>query len=276
VAVVLGLLAALAYGTSDFIGGRTTQRSTPWAVVAWGQLVALIGMAVALPFVPGHVTSGAVLWGLLAGVGSAIGSIALYRGLSTARMNVVAPLSGVMAAAVPVLVGLATGERPRLLALVGVAIALLAIVLVSLTPSEDGTERSSGIPEGLVAGGAFGLLFIGLQRPSSDTGAWPLLLCEVAAVTLVITVAVVTGHSLRPRPRTWTGTASSGALALAATLLYLFSTRHGLLSIVAVLVSLYPAVTVVLAAVVLHERSTRPQVVGMLGAAAAVALIAIG
>ncbi len=275
-AVVLGLLAALAYGTSDFIGGRTTQRSTPWAVVAWGQAVALIGIAIAVPLAPGHFTSSAALWGVLAGLGSAIGSIALYRGLSTARMNVVAPLSGVMAAAVPVLVGLATGERPRLLALIGVAVALVAIVLVSLTPSSDGVERSSGIPEGLVAGGAFGLLFIGLQRPGSDSGAWPLFLCESAAVALVVAAALVAGHSLRPRPRTMTGTVTSGALALAATLLYLVSTRHGLLSIVAVLVSLYPAVTVVLAAVVLHERSTRLQVMGMLGAAAAVALIAIG
>jgi drug/metabolite transporter (DMT)-like permease len=152
---------------------------------------------------------------------------------------------------------------------------MIAIVLVSLTPSDDGTERSSGIPEGLVAGGAFGLLFIGLQRPGSDSGTWPLVMCEVAAVASVITAALVTGQSLRPRPRTMTGTVTAGALALAATLLYLFSTRHGLLSIVAVLVSLYPAITVVLAAVVLHERSTRTQVVGMLGAAAAVALIAV-
>jgi drug/metabolite transporter (DMT)-like permease len=273
-AVVFGLLAALAYGASDFVGGHTTKRSNPWTVVACSQTVAMVGVLIAIPFLPGQLTVSAVLWGGLAGVGSAVGSIALYRGLSSARMNVVAPLSGVMAAAVPVLVGLVTGERPHLLALIGVIIALAAIVLVSLSRSTDSARRSSGVVEGLVAGGGFALLFIGLQRPGRHTGIWPLTMAEVVAVAVVVTATVIGGHPLRPAPRTVLGTGTAGVLAFAATLLYLLSTRHGLLSIVAVLVSLYPALTVILAAVVLHERSTRVQLAGMLAAAAAVGLIA--
>ncbi|HEX3816566.1 MAG TPA: DMT family transporter [Mycobacteriales bacterium] len=275
-AVVLGLLAALAYGASDFIGGHTTKRSNPWTVVALSQTVAMVGVLLAIPFLPGRLGVAAVLWGGLAGLGSAVGSIALYRGLATARMNVVAPLSGVMAAAVPVIVGLVTGERPHQLALIGVVIALVAIVLVSLSPSADGAARSSGVVEGLVAGGAFALLFIGLQRPGSHAGIWPLAVAEVVAVAVVVTATIVGGYPLRPAPKTVVGTGVAGILAFAATLLYLLSTRHGLLSIVAVLVSLYPALTVILAAVVLHERSTRIQLAGMLAAIAAVALIAVG
>jgi drug/metabolite transporter (DMT)-like permease len=275
VAVVLGLLAAIAYGASDFIGGHTSTRVSPWPVLVWGQLVALVGMLIALPFLPGHVSGSTLMWGLLAGVGSGIGSIALYHGLSSARMNVVAPLSGVVAAALPVLVGLATGDRPHALALSGVALALGAIVLVSLTRAEDEPGRSSGVVEGLVAGLGFALLFIGLQRPGSKAGAWPLLLAEIAAVSVIFGAALGTGQPIRLVRHAFSGTAAAGVLAFAATLLYLISTRHGLLSIVAVLVSLYPALTVILAAVVLRERSTRLQVAGMLGAALSVALIAL-
>jgi drug/metabolite transporter (DMT)-like permease len=204
-----------------------------------------------------------------------MGSIALYHGLSSARMNVVAPLSGVVAAALPVLVGLATGDRPHALALSGVALALGAIVLVSLTRAEDEPGRSSGVVEGLLAGLGFALLFIGLQRPGSHAGAWPLLFAEIAAVTIIFIAALSTGQRVRLTRHAMVGTGAAGALAFAATLLYLISTRHGLLSIVAVLVSLYPALTVILAAVVLRERSTRLQVAGMLGAALSVALIAL-
>jgi len=275
VAVVLGLIAAFAYGISDFVGGHTSARFNLWAVVAWGQSLALVGMVVALPFLPGQLTAAAGIWGVLAGIGSGVGSIALYRGLAGARMNVVAPLSGVLAAALPVLFGLATGERPHPIALGGVVLALGAIVLVSLTRAEDTPGRSSGVPEGLVAGLGFAVLFVGLQRPGGKTGAWPLLLAEVASVTLIFTVALLRREALRLARGALPGTVVSGALAFAATLLYLLSTRHGLLSIVAVLVSLYPALTVILAAIVLHERSTRLQVTGMIGAAVSVALIAM-
>ena len=274
-AVVLGLLAALAYGISDFVGGRTSARFNVWAVVAWGQSVALVGMLVALPFLPGRITASAVIWGALAGLGSGVGSIALYRGLATARMNVVAPLSGVVAAALPVLFGLVVGERPHPIALGGVVLALGAIVLVSLARAEDCSERSSGVVAGLLAGLGFALLFVGLQRPGDQAGARPLLFAEIAAVSLIFGTALVKRAPLRLPRGALAGTGVAGALAFAATLLYLFATRHGLLSIVAVLVSLYPALTVILAAVVLHERSTRLQILGMIGAALSVALIAL-
>jgi uncharacterized membrane protein len=277
VAVVLGLLAALAYGASDFLGGLVTKRAPLWPVVCWAQLAALAAIACALPAMPGQLTWSVAGWGLLAGAGTTVGSLLLYRGLSEGRMNVVAPLSGILAAAVPVLVGLATGDRPGVLALVGVGLALPAIVLVSLVPSPQAPDRPSGAPYGIGAGLGFAALFVALQRPGDAAGVWPLLVAEIVAVVLVAGVMLSRRQSLLLSTFAETGGAAFiGLLAAAATLLYLIATRHGLLSVVAVLVSLYPALTVILAAVLLRERSTRVQILGMLGAAAAVGLIAAG
>ncbi|HVX42327.1 MAG TPA: DMT family transporter [Mycobacteriales bacterium] len=276
-AVVLGLLAALAYGASDFLGGLVTKRAAVWPVVCWAQLAALAAVACALPAMPGQLTWSVAGWGLLAGAGTTVGSLLLYRGLSAGRMNVVAPLSGVIAAALPVLVGLLTGDRPGVLALIGVGLALPAIVLVSLVSSPHAPARPSGAPYGIGAGLGFAALFIALERPGDAAGVWPLLSAEVVAVLLVATLTLARRRSLLLRTVAETGGAALvGILGAAATLLYLVATRHGLLSVVAVLVSLYPALTVILAAILLRERSTRIQILGMLGAALAVGLIAAG
>lgn len=275
-AIVLGLIAAVAYGTSDFVAGLATKRSTTSAVTLGVQAVALVCALLVLPFIGGRLTGAAVGWGLLvAGPGSAIGSMCLYRGLASARMNVVAPLSGVVSAVIPAVVGLATGDRPRPLALAGIAIALVAIALVSLSPTAADTERSSGVPEGLGAGVGFGLLFIGLQRPGPVAGSWPLVCSEVSAVLVVLGFTLIRRQPALPARPAVPGTIVGGALVLVAALCYLLATRTGLLSVVAVLVSLYPALTVILAAAILHERSTRIQLAGMIAAVAAVSLITV-
>lgn len=276
-AVVLGLIAALAYGASDFLGGLVTKRVAVWSVVCWSQVAALVCVACALPAMPGRLSGSVIGWGVLAGAGTVAGSAMLYRGLSKGRMNVVAPLSGVLAAAVPVLVGLATGDRPGAVTLAGIGLALPAIVLVSLAPSPQVSTRPSGAWYGMVAGLAFGALFVALQRPGDRAGVWPLLVGQIVAVVAVGGISLLLRRSLRlPTRGDAAGAIAVGLLGGAATLLYLESTRHGLLSVVAVLVSLYPALTVILAAVVLRERSTRVQLLGMLGAVAAVGLIAAG
>jgi uncharacterized membrane protein len=225
----------------------------------------------------GHLTVSVAGWGVLAGAGTTAGSLLLYRGLAEGRMNVVAPLSGVIAASVPVLVGLGTGDRPGTVTLIGVGLALPAIVLVSLVRSPQVATHSSGAPYGIGAGLGFAALFIALERPGDAAGVWPLLSAEIVAVLIVATVTVIRRQSLLLRTVAETGGAVLvGILGGGATLLYLQATRHGLLSVVAVLVSLYPALTVILAAILLRERSTRVQIIGMLGAVAAVGLIAAG
>jgi drug/metabolite transporter (DMT)-like permease len=276
VGVVLALIGAVSYGASDFIAGLMTRRAGSWSVVAVAQTAAVVCLLVVLPFLPGSLTARGFAWGALAGVGTTIGTLALYRGLAQARMNVVAPLSGVIAAMLPVVVGLATGERPSTPALIGIGVALAAIVLVSLSAAPEEAERPSGVIEGLVAGAGFGLLFIALQRAGSSAGAWPVLASELVSVVAVVAIALVRHYPLVPGVKDLPGISAVGVLGAGATVLYLYATAHGLLSLVAVLISLYPAATVILAAVVLRERSTRVQVIGMLCAVVAVVLIARG
>jgi drug/metabolite transporter (DMT)-like permease len=291
VAILLGFAASVAYGAADFVGGLVSRRNAVLTVVLVSQLV---GLAVFLPFLPiladGPPVAGAWIWGAVAGLAGGAGVAMLYRGLSIGRMSVVAPITSALAAAVPVVVGLARGERPGPASLAGVGIALVAVILVSssVEPSEPGApvaqdeevarrgRRSAGLLEALGAGASFGLFFIALDRAPVDSGGWPLLAMRMGSLSLFLVALAVLRPSLRPARGTGPAIAAAGALDMGANLLYLSATRLGLLSIVAVLASLYPATTVLLARGILRERFGRLQLVGLLAAAAGVVLIALG
>jgi drug/metabolite transporter (DMT)-like permease len=231
-----------------------------------------------LLFFPGSGAVGpALAWGSIAGLGGGGGVLLLYRGLAIGRMSVVAPITGVEAAVVPVLFGLLTGERPSLSALFGVALALVAVVLVSSAASstEEG-ERRAGLLEALGAGVAFGIFFIALDRAGSDTGVWPLIGARISSIGLVALVALVGRVKLRPPPGSMRPIAAAGLLDTMANVFYLVAVRQGFLSLVAVLTSMYPAATVALARVVLKERLTPIQLVGIALALVAVILIGLG
>jgi drug/metabolite transporter (DMT)-like permease len=194
-------------------------------------------------------------------------------------MNVVAPLSAVGAAVVPIVIGFAFGERPDWLAWVGIACALPAIWLVSQVDAgatPHGDLPGSGVREGLLAGAGFGLLFLALGQVHDDAGLWPVTLGQGVAVVILAIGAVLAKVSVRQLSRglVW-GAIGVGLCAGAATLLYQLAVRGELVSITAVLASLYPALTVVLAAVFLHERMHRNQGLGLALAAVAVALVAL-
>ena len=280
--IVLGLAAAVVYGAADFLGGLATKRSGAYCVVVWSQFAGLVVLALAAvvlgdPF-PGMRDIG---WGALGGVGGGAGVVLLYRGLSIGRMAVVAPTAAVFAAAVPVAMGIVLGERPHVAALAGVAVALLAIVLVSSGPGEPHATapaaaagwRKPGLLEALGAGLGFALFFVCLDNTAPDAGLWPLLAARVS-IAVAAVAALATRTSMRPAPGTLGRIAIVGVLDMVANLLYLLASRRGLLSIVAVLVSLYPASTVVLARFVLNERLSARQLGGLLAAGAGVALIA--
>ncbi|WP_345711154.1 EamA family transporter, partial [Kineococcus glutinatus] len=174
-AVLLALASALAYGVSDFLGGVLSRR-LHFALVGCAAQVAAVACTAALLALPGTPAprTGDLLWGAAAGVGSAVGSLALYRGLARGAMNVVAPLSAVGSAALPVLLGLALGERLPAAALVGVVLALPAIWLVSRSAGTGPAEAAGrGLGDGLLAGAGFALLFIGLERAGDGSGWWP-------------------------------------------------------------------------------------------------------
>jgi drug/metabolite transporter (DMT)-like permease len=162
---LLGLMAAVAYGTSDFAAGVASRRFAPGAVTAVAQIFGLITAAVALVLFPGVGPTAVVLgWGAVSGLGSAVGTLSLYHGLSVGRMSVVATMSAVLTAVIPAVVGLASGDHLSILAIVGIVLAIPAIGLVSWQRKTDGgTAARAGVIYGVLAGLGFALLFIALD-----------------------------------------------------------------------------------------------------------------
>lgn len=273
-AVILATACAVVYGTADFFGGLATRRSQVLSVVALSQLAGLALILVLLPALPGTVSAPALLWGLLAGLSGAAGLALFYRALATGVMSVVAPTTAATSAALPVLFGLATGERPRFWALAGVVLALGSIVLISQDRS-TGKGSAASVLVSLAAGAGFGGFFILLAMAPSDAGLWPLVGARLSSVTVVVLLALVTRRSLRPGAGSLRVIVAAGALDMAANVLFLLAQRQGLLSLVAVLVSLYPASTLLLARQVLGERLRGVQIAGVACALAAVTLIAV-
>jgi drug/metabolite transporter (DMT)-like permease len=278
-AVVLALVGAVTYGVADFWGGLATKRTAAATVIATGQLAGLVVLVPALALLPARLDAAALLWGGAAGVAGGLGLLLFYRSLADGTMSVVAPLTAVSAAAVPVLAGLALGERPSLLALGGVLIALLAVVLVSAEGGRLPTWRQlvadRAVGAALAAGVAFGLFFVLLSRPDPDTGLWPVAGARFASVAIMVGIAFGARRRLLPARVALPLVLASGVADMSANVLFLLASRQGLLVITSVLTALYPASTVLLAQVVLRERIHRLQVAGLVAAAAAVSVIAV-
>ena len=285
--LVLALAAAASWGASDFVGGLIGRR-VPGASVAFAsQAVGLGALLVAAPLVGGAAGGSDLAWGAASGLGGAAGVVLLYHGLAVGQMSVVAPVTAVGSAALPVVFGLLTGERPSPPALAGVVLALLAVaVLCAFGPPDEeagvageaapGGSAGAGLAAGVAAGIGFGAFFICLGRTGDDAGLWPLLAARGVSVTTLATLVLLTRRALVPGGGTTGAILLTGALDVVANATFLLATRRGLLSIVALLASLYPAATVLLARIVLRERLTGTQGAGLAGAAAAGALIAMG
>jgi uncharacterized membrane protein len=277
VAIFLGLAAGLIYGAADFVGGLATKRAPLLTVVLLSQAFGAVLLAAALPLVaPAPVVASDVARGVGAGLAGALGVTWLYRGLARGRMSVVAPISAVVGALVPLVFGLLSGERPGLPALAGVALALGAVALVTSSGGGEGRRGASGAWDGATAGLGFGFFFILLAGARAGAGLWPIAGARLSSLALMGAVILI-GRRWSAPPRGVTpAIATAGCLDVVSNVLYLLATRRGLLSLVAVVTSLYPVSTVVLARVVLKERSTPPQLIGVLCAVVGVALIARG
>jgi drug/metabolite transporter (DMT)-like permease len=275
--ILLSLLSAASYGLGDFNGGIFSRRGGAWAVSLVAQLAGTALVLLLVAFDGGSPTAGDLAWAVVAGVGNGFGTAFLYRGLSSGRMGVVAPVSGVGAVLVPVAVGVLTGERPGAVVWIGVLLALPAIWLVSREPSTGPSDGSgSGILDGVLAGLGFGTLFAALAQVPAEAGFLPLALNQLIAGGAIIAVALVLRQDWVPRNRYALGGAISGALGALATGLFQVATHHGYLTVAAVITSLYPAFTVLLAATVLRERVHRTQAIGLALCAGAVVLVAAG
>ena len=279
IGITLALLAAVGYGTADFVGGAGARRAPTMAIVFIGQVTGAVAMLLVGLASPGTPTSGHLGWALFAGLGSAAGSIFLLRGLSRGRMAVVAPTSAVGAAVLPVLAGLAGGDRPVSLVWIGLVLALPGIWLVS-RQVEDGTRSSSSgrgaFVDGLLGGLGFGVLFVALGQIPESAGTLPLAVNQLTGALVTVVVATMLNQRWQPSSHAAGWGVTSGLLGVSGTVAFVEAGHLADLGVVAVLASLYPAVTVLLARALLSERLAAGQRLGLVFCSAAVGLIAAG
>lgn len=267
---LLALGSSLVWGVSDYVGGIVTRRAPAQAVVLWSQtvgfFVALAGSAV----LGGVLDRRSMMWGAAAGVGGAVGLVSLYQGLSTGRMAVVAPVASLVGAGLPVLVGLVLGERPGSFTLAGIAVAIPAIWLVS---GGDTVSERPGVGLAVAAGLGFGAFFVFLGQTPDEAGLWPLVPARVSSVATVVAATLYCRTGFQVDRRLTAGILLAGSGDMVANMLFLAAVQSGLLSVVSVLASLYPAVTVVLARI-FGEAVSRSQWSGVVLTVVAVGLIA--
>lgn len=281
----LALLSAAFYGAADFTGGFASRRASMFSVVTISQFTGLLSLLLLLPLLgPASPQAADFTWGAASGIAGGFGVGLLYRALAIGTMGVVAPTTSVCAVVIPVLASLVRGERLPWLVGAGILLAVVAIVLLgqeSAHPDHPAPRPPQyGLPSGmwhaLASGVAIGFFFLFLANAKADAGLWPLVAAKLAGVPCFAVIVVATRNSFRlPRGLAWLVIAG-GVLDVLANVLYLLSTRYGSLAVAVTLSSLYPASTVLLARIVLRERLSRLQALGMVGALVAVVLIVRG
>ncbi|HEY1915501.1 MAG TPA: EamA family transporter [Streptosporangiaceae bacterium] len=303
---IFALAAAVLYGAADFLGGAGSRRASAIAVLATTAPVGGVVMLIAALAAGGPLHLAGLGWGLAGGAAGGVGLLVLYAGLAAGPMTVVAPVTALVATVLPVGVAVAGGERPGLLVLVGGAICLVAITLVSMQGSKAGESvgeaggacsgggepggragevgetaarrRASvrGLGYGVVAGVAFGLFYLFLRDAGHSGVLWPVAISRLAGTTVALSVAGLTRTRpvwWRPSRRTFTMAVTSGVLDATANICYVLATRAGLLGLAVVITSLYPGITVLLARLTLGERMRTVQRAGLVLAAVGVIMI---
>ena len=272
--VVFALLASLGWGVADFGGGLASRRAPVLGVLLWSQAASLtVGVPILLASTEPQMRPVDILISLGGGMFAALGLALLYRGLSVGRMGVVAPIAAVITAGLPVLFGFATEGVPSTFALIGIVFAIVSVVLVSRQPAaNDG--RPSGIQYAIGAGTVFALFTISASQLADDLIISPVVAFRFASILTVATWILVGRQPWRVSRRLLPALLAIGVIDMAATATYLNAIAIGPLAIAAILGSLYPVLTTVLAVVVLRERVTPTHVIGIIAAGAAVVLIA--
>ena len=274
VPAVLGLASAASWGAGDFCGGLATRRTGVFGVVIASQLlgaVMLIGAALALGETVPPLTD--LLWGGLAGLAGAVGLLALYRALAAGRMGLTAPISAVVAAIIPVVFGALADGLPGWAKLTGFGLALAAVWLITRTGESRIRLSALGLP--LVAGVGFGIFFVTIDHAGRTAAVWPVVAARLFSTTMLAMTARVTGQPAMPDFAHWRLIALSGVLDAGGNAFYALAAQAGRMDAAAVLGSLYPASTVLLAWVLLKERLTRMQMIGVAAALGAIVMIAM-
>jgi uncharacterized membrane protein len=277
VTVVLGLAAAILYGVGDFAGGIASRRHTAITVLLTSYPVGALLMAAMLPLFGGHNDTRATVYGIAGGAAGLLGVVLMYSLMTIAPINVISPVTAVLAAIVPVVVGVGIGERPHLVAWFGIVLGLGAVLLVSRTTEENPHGRMGvrTLLLALLSGLGFGMYFVFLARAGDGSGLWPLVISRISSAALIVPLAVSRGAFSAIRGRMLPVVILAGACDALANMCFLFASRHGLLSLASVLTSLYPATTVILAVWLLREHTSRIQRWGLGLAAGAIVLITV-
>jgi drug/metabolite transporter (DMT)-like permease len=290
--VLLGLAAAVLYGSGDFLGGMATRRAHVLTVLMLVETAAVIVALAAAVMSGGPASLPGLAWGFSAGVIGGLGLIIFYVGLAAGPMSVVAPISGLVATVLPVAVALAEGERPGAGVYAGALLCLVAIVLASSASETDGPGDPGGnghagrarpprglgraIAYGTASGVSFGLFFLLIRTAGQSGEVWPVAAGRIGELAIVLAAAAV----LRPGLRGLRGgiplaAVSAGVIDVVANLCYVAATRTGSFGLAVVLASLYPGITVLLARVVLGERLRWIQRVGLGLAAVGILLVTV-
>ncbi|MGI9642640.1 MAG: DMT family transporter [Acidimicrobiia bacterium] len=272
---LLSLATAALYGVADFSGGLASRKMALWGVVAWSQLigVALLGLTLILIDAPA-ISTGDIALGAVAGVLGLLGIASLYAALARGSMSIVSPITGSLAALLPVAAGLVLGELLSTQQWVGVGCALAAVILVAWDRSASHAPASV-IGLSVLAAVWFAAFFILLDQTSADSGIWPLVAARSVSVPLAFVVAFLRKSAAPPRRDILPIVAFAGLADMAANVTILLALQSGPLGVSAVIASLYPAFTVLAAILILKEHPNKLQWLGIGMALIAVVLLAV-
>lgn len=277
---ILALIGALVVGGSDFGGGIAARQVSPFRVAAWIQAASLALIASAVWFIEApEVRSVDIGAGVVAGLAGTFSFVALYAAFSHGQISVLAPVSAVVGAIIPIVVGLSRGESLRAWHVLGIIMAMLAIVLVTRDGTDDASARQSTPPVGfalaLLAGAGFSVFFLALAETHGDAGLWPLLVARLVSVPVVSVIALLASGGVgMHRPLRWIVLVAGCAEGI-SNVFALWAYQRGPLAVAATMSAFYPVSTVLLAGLVLDERLRRLQWAGVAMALLAVPLVAI-
>lgn len=273
-ASILALSAATAWGSGDFAGGTAARRVGPFFTVFISYAIGLLALVlVALARHENLPPAADLMWGALSGLAGMAGLAFLFRGFAVGRMGIVAPVSAVLAAAIPVVFAALSEGLPAEVQLFGFGLALVSILLLSRPEKLAG--RPAGLGMAVLAGLGFGAFFTALGQVGESAVFWPLVAGRLAACAVMGAIAVFRRRPVNPRTFPWGLLVLAGTLDVAGNLLFLLSIQSGRLDIAAVLGSLYPAVTAILAWLIAREHIARLQVVGVAAAVLSIVLITV-
>ena len=280
--ILLAAAAAFVYGLGDYCGGRASRKMDSLVVTCVGQIFSL-GLLGIFLVILGDPAPGLHdwLWGAAGGIGGFVGLSFFYYALAKGSMTVVAPLAAVVSAVLPVGAGLLLGDRPSLIAYIGIVVAVAGIALVTgAVGTAHAPTKLAIVGVATLAGCGFGWMFVCLDRTSEDSGMWPLLAARIASITIASTIIFIRQMSRdradKPAIRVTSIALWAGLFDMGANVLFVFANRHGMLSLVSVITALYPVSTIVLALRLDHEKANRSQFVGMACAGLALAFVSLG